>query len=80
MESNSFDVICFFTPSGIKSLFDNYPEFDLNQAFIGAFGSNTVRAAEEAGLRVEIKAPVPQAPSMVAALDKYLATVVTVKK
>jgi len=80
MESNSFDVICFFTPSGIKSLFDNYPGFDLNGAFIGAFGSNTVRAAEEAGLRVEIKAPVPQAPSMVAALDKYLATVVAVKK
>jgi len=80
MDGNSFDVICFFTPSGIKSLFDNYPGFDLNGAFIGAFGSNTVRAAEEAGLRVEIKAPVPQAPSMVAALDKYLATAVPMKK
>jgi uroporphyrinogen-III synthase len=80
MESYSFDVICFFTPSGIKSLFDNFPGFELNGTNIGAFGSNTVRAAEEAGLRVEIKAPVPQAPSMVAALDKYLASVVAVKK
>jgi len=79
MESNSFDVICFFTPSGVKSLIDNYPSFQQNGTSIGAFGNNTVKAVEEAGLIVEIKAPAPQAPSMVAALDKYLANV-AVKK
>ncbi len=80
MDGQSFDVICFFTPSGVKSLFDNYPSFNVNGTFIGAFGSNTLRAVEEAGLKVEIKAPVPQAPSMVAALDRFLATIVAAKK
>lgn len=73
LTQNEFDVICFFTPSGIKSLFDNLPKFKQNGTVIGAFGGNTSKAAEEAGLRLEIKAPQPQAPSMVAALDKFLA-------
>jgi uroporphyrinogen-III synthase len=67
-----FDLICFFTPSGVKSLFDNCPRFKQNGTKIGAFGNNTSRAVEEAGLLLDIKAPLPQAPSMVAALDKYL--------
>lgn len=70
---NAYDVICFFTPSGVRSLFDNVPQFKQNGTVIGAFGSNTSRAVEEAGLQLEIKAPQPQAPSMVAALEKYLA-------
>lgn len=76
--STPFDVICFFTPSGIRSLFDNVPKFKQNGTVIGAFGGNTLKAAEEAGLVLDIKAPQPQTPSMVAALDKFLAT--TVKK
>ncbi len=68
-----FDVICFFTPSGVKSLFDNMPKFKQNGTVIGAFGSNTLRAAEEAGLKLDIKAPLPQAPSMVSALEQFLA-------
>ncbi len=79
MDSNAFDVICFFTPSGVRSLLDNYPAYQQNGTSIGAFGNNTVKAVEEAGLIVEIKAPVPQAPSMVAALDKYLASVLVKK-
>ncbi|MEP7320227.1 MAG: uroporphyrinogen-III synthase [Panacibacter sp.] len=69
-----YDIICFFTPSGIKSFFDNYPSFRQNGTCIGAFGNNTLKAGEEAGLKVEIKAPVPQVPSMVAALDLFLNT------
>ncbi|MDP4128710.1 MAG: uroporphyrinogen-III synthase [Bacteroidota bacterium] len=68
----AFDIICFFTPSGVKSLFDNFPEFKQNGTLIGAFGNNTSRAAEEAGLVLEIKAPQPMAPSMISALEKYL--------
>lgn len=68
-----YDVICFFTPSGIKSLFDNVPKFKQNGTVIGTFGSNTIRAAEEAGLQLQIIAPQPQTPSMVAALDRFLA-------
>jgi uroporphyrinogen-III synthase len=69
-QENEFSVICFFTPSGIKSLKDNFPEYAQQQAVIGTFGTNTAKAAEEAGLQVEIKAPL-QAPSMVAALDIF---------
>lgn len=73
LSENNYDVICFFTPSGIKSLFDNLPKYKQNGTVIGAFGSNTSKAAEEAGLKLEIIAPQPQAPSMVSALDKFLA-------
>lgn len=73
LNENEFDVICFFTPSGIKSLFDNLPKYKQNGTVIGAFGSNTFKAAEDAGLKLDIKAPQPQAPSMVSALDKFLA-------
>ncbi|MDQ3278976.1 MAG: uroporphyrinogen-III synthase [Bacteroidota bacterium] len=73
LTKTAFDVICFFTPSGVKSLFDNVPKFKQNGTVIGAFGNNTSKAVEEAGLKLEIKAPQPQAPSMVAALEKYLA-------
>lgn len=72
LTSQSFDIICFFTPSGVRSLFDNVPGFNQNGTRIGAFGSNTLRAIEDAGLKLDIKAPAPQAPSMIAALDRFL--------
>jgi uroporphyrinogen-III synthase len=67
-----YDIICFFTPSGVKSLFDNFPKYKQNGTKIGAFGHNTSRAVAEAGLTLEIVAPQPQAPSMVSALELYL--------
>ena len=73
LNNTAYDVICFFTPSGVRSLFDNVPKFKQNGTVIGAFGSNTVKAIEEAGLTLEIKAPLPQMPSMVAALEQFLA-------
>lgn len=72
LAKNHYDVMCFFTPSGIKSLFDNLPQFKQNGTLIGAFGSNTSKAAEEAGLTLDIKAPQPHAQSMAAALDRFL--------
>jgi uroporphyrinogen-III synthase len=75
LESKEYDIICFFTPSGVKSLFDNFPKYKQNGTKIGAFGNNTSRAVEDAGLTLEIKAPQPLAPSMVSALEKYLADV-----
>jgi uroporphyrinogen-III synthase len=74
LTSIDYDVICFFTPSGVKSLFDNVPKFKQNGTVLGAFGTNTFRAIEEKGLKLEIKAPQPQTPSMVAALDQFLAS------
>lgn len=70
--SHTYDIICFFTPSGVKSLLENYPTFEQNGTIIGAFGNNTSKAVEEAGLALDIKAPQPQAPSMVAALEQFL--------
>lgn len=71
--TGDFDIICFFTPSGVKSLLENLPKYKQNGTFIGAFGVNTFKAVEEAGLQLQIKAPDPLAPSMVSALDKFLA-------
>jgi uroporphyrinogen-III synthase len=75
-----YDLICFFTPSGVKSLYDNCPGFQQNGTVIGAFGSNTAKAVEDAGLKLEIKVPSPQKPSMVAALDQYLCSTLVSKK
>jgi uroporphyrinogen-III synthase len=72
LEKKEYDVICFFTPSGVKSLFDNIPKYKQNGTVIGAFGGNTMRAVEDAGLKLEIKAPQPQTPSMVAALEQFI--------
>ncbi len=67
-----YDIICFFTPGGIKSLIENFPKFKQNGTTLAAFGANTFKAAEEAGLVLDIKAPMPQSPSMVSALEVYL--------
>ena len=67
-----FDIICFFTPGGIKSLIENFPKYKQNGTTLAAFGANTFKAAEEAGLVLDIKAPMPQSPSMVSALEIYL--------
>ncbi|MBX9781378.1 MAG: uroporphyrinogen-III synthase [Chitinophagaceae bacterium] len=72
-ENKSYEVICFFTPSGVRSLLDNYPGFKQNGTVMGAFGNNTSKAVEEAGFTLDIKVPSPKQPSMVAALDQFLA-------
>lgn len=72
--ARNYDVICFFTPGGVKSLLENFPKFKQNGTAIGAFGINTFKAAEQAGLVLDIKAPQPQAPSMVSALEIYLSS------
>lgn len=68
-----FLLIALFTPSGVKSLFDNFPGFQQGSTAISAFGNSSVSAAEAAGLTVQIKMPQPGLPSMAAALDKFLA-------
>jgi len=70
-----YDVLAFFSPTGIKSLFKNFPDFEQNNTRIAVFGSTTQKEALEHGLRVDIMAPAPEAPSMTMALDKYIAKV-----
>lgn len=70
-----YDILVFFSPSGIKSLTENFPDFEQNQTRIAAFGSSTHKAVKEAGLRLDIKAPTPKAPSMTMAIEQYIKTV-----
>ncbi len=72
LENVYYDILVFFSPSGIKSLFENFPNFKQNNTRIAAFGNTTVKAAEEKGLRVDIEAPTPETPSMTMALEKYI--------
>ena len=67
-----YDVLAFFSPQGIESLFDNFPDFKQNNTRIAVFGNATLKAAEEKGLFVNIKAPTPEAPSMTKALENYI--------
>lgn len=67
-----YDVLVFFSPLGIKSLFDNFPEFQQNETRFAVFGDSTMKATEEAGLFINIKAPEPDVPSMTMALENYL--------
>jgi len=68
----NYDILVFFSPSGIKSLLQNFPEFKQNDTKIAAFGPTTEKAVIDAGLRLDIKAPIPQAPSMTMALEQYI--------
>lgn len=67
-----YDVVVFFSPSGIKSLFENFPDFEQKNTRIATFGKTTLKAAKEKGLKVEIKAPSPEAPSMTMAIEHYV--------
>ena len=72
LENVFYDVLVFFSPSGITSLYKNFPKFKQNKTRIAAFGQTTAKAVEEAGLRLDIQAPLPEAPSMHMALEKYI--------
>ena len=67
-----YDILVFFSPSGIESLMHNFPDFKQNNTRIAVFGKTTVNAAEKAGLRIDISAPSPKVPSMSKALDLYI--------
>ncbi len=67
-----YDILVFYSPSGIKSLKENFPEFNQGEIKIAAFGPTTVSAVQQEGLRVDIDAPNVKAPSMTMALDNFL--------
>lgn len=68
----TYDVLVFFSPQGIQSLYENFPDFKQNDTRIAVFGNSTHHAVEERGLKANIKAPAPEAPSMAMALELYL--------
>ena len=72
LKNVSYDVLVFFSPSGIDSLMSNFPDFKQNGTRIAAYGLTTEKAAKKAGLRIDISAPSPKVPSMSKALDIYI--------
>lgn len=71
-EAFDYDMLLFFSPAGIESLKKNFPDFNQGDIRIGCFGASTAKAVEDAGLRLDVKAPTPAAPSITAAIENYL--------
>lgn len=68
----TYDMLVFFSPLGIKSLYENFPDFKQNNTRIAAFGNSTAKAVLDRDLTINVKAPLPEAPSMTMAIERYL--------
>ena len=71
-EAFDYDMLIFFSPSGINSLIKNFPSFEQKDIAIASFGPTTAKAVKDAGLRLDLEAPTAAAPSMPAALDMFI--------
>jgi uroporphyrinogen-III synthase len=72
LEEVKYDMLVFYSPSGIQSLIKNFPGFKQNGTKIAAFGPTTAMAAKQAGLRIDIQAPTPGLPSMTMAIENFI--------
>jgi uroporphyrinogen-III synthase len=72
MKGLEYDMLVFFSPGGIESLKKNFPKYKQNGTVIAAFGPTTAKAVKDAGLRLDIEAPMPEAPSMTGAIELYM--------
>lgn len=71
-EAFDYDMLIFFSPTGVQSLLKNFPDFNQGNMAIGCFGPTTAKAVKEAGLRLDLEAPSPQYPSITAALSDFI--------
>ncbi len=71
-EKFDYDMLIFFSPAGVQSLIKNFPKFDQGDIRIGTLGATTAKQVADAGLRLDIQAPTPAAPSMTAAIENFL--------
>ncbi|MFM7104291.1 MAG: uroporphyrinogen-III synthase, partial [Flavobacteriales bacterium] len=69
-----YDMLVFFSPSDIESLFKNFPDFVQDKTRIAVFGQTTAKAVQDAKLRIDVMAPSPKAPSMSMAIEQYIAS------
>jgi uroporphyrinogen-III synthase len=72
LENVFYDVLIFFSPQGIESLFENFPDFKQNNTRIAVWGQSTLQAVKDHGIHANIVAPTDEAPSMSMALELYL--------
>ena len=71
----TYDILVFFSPLGIESLYENFPDFKQNETRLAVWGSRTLKAVTDKGLYANIQAPTPDTPSMTMAIKKYLGKV-----
>ena len=72
LDLKAFDMLVFYNPADVKSLQENFPGFEQGDIKMVSFGRSIVKAMEEAGLRIDVKAPTPEAPSVARAIELYL--------
>lgn len=72
MDLKEYDMIVFYNPSDVQSLFENFPDFQQGDIKFVSFGKSIVKAMGEAGLSIEVQAPTPEAPSVARAIELYL--------
>jgi uroporphyrinogen-III synthase len=72
LEDVKYDMLVFFSPSGIESLYKNFPKFQQNGTKIAVYGNTTAMAVENAGLRIDVRAPQPEFPSMTMAIERFV--------
>ena len=78
-EPFDYDMIVFFTPSGVRSLTDNFADYKQGDTYFATFGNGATNAVEELGYRLDLQAPTPEDPSMTVALDHFLEKLETKK-
>lgn len=74
LDDVKYDMLVFFSPSGIESLFKNFPDFKQGKTLIAAFGATTSKAVVDHNLRLDVHAPQPESPSMTMAIEKYISS------
>lgn len=74
MNLSDYDLIVVYNPSDVVSIFENFPDFKQGNIKFMTYGKNVVKAMEEAGLSIEIKAPTPETPSVASSIEQYLLT------
>jgi len=72
LENIFYDMIVFFSPLGLKSLFENFPKFVQNHTRLAVFGPATAKCMDDYDLRIDIRAPAPATPSMTMAIERYV--------
>jgi len=72
IDIKKYNMLIFFSPSGITSLLKNFPDFQQGDTKIAVFGPTTAKAVKDAGLKLDLNAPTKTAPSMTMALDQFL--------
>lgn len=78
LENVFYDMLVFFSPLSLDSLYDNFPNFKQNITRIAAYGNSTSQAILDRNLILDIRVPDPNNPnvtSMAEAIEQYIKVV-----